>query len=326
VEKGDGNLEAMAPPPPSPGDAPATAALDHVAIAVEQWSDAWPRYIHQLGGRWHSGGINNGFSPAQLRYANGAKVEVLQPWEPETNPFLRRFLDHSGPGPHHLTFKVPDIEAALDRVRAAGFDPVGVRLDDPQWREAFLHPRQATGVVVQLAQAEFEWISPAPEGFPVPGREPAASLRHVTHAVPHLETALGLFHVLLGGRIAARGTAPDGDWEYVDLDWSGPLAVRLVSPTPDADPRSSLGTWLGDRPGRVHHLAFDLSGTQRPVDPAPDGAGFGPPVTDVPGDVPGVVAGADPVRVVAPEDNLGTGLVLCSVAPGPGAPLTTLTP
>jgi hypothetical protein len=296
----------MAPPVPSPGDATATAVLDHVAIAVEQWSDAWPRYVHQLGGRWHSGGVNNGFSPAQLRYANGAKVEVLQPWEPESNPFLRRFLDHNGPGPHHLTFKVPDIEAALGRASDAGFDPVGVRLDDPVWREAFLHPRQATGVVVQLAQAEFEWISPAPEGFPTPPPGPAASLRHVTHAVGDLDTALELFHVLLGGRMTPPMAAPDGAWTWVDLDWSGPLAVRLVAPTSGAGPTSALRRWLGDRPGRVHHLAFELAGAVAPADTA----GGDIPVGSPGADVPGVVSGGGPALVVAPEDNLGTGLVL----------------
>src|SRR5580700_7494616 len=114
----------MASPPPATGDGAATVVLDHVAVAVERWTDAWPRYVHQLGGTWHSGGVNSGFSPAQLSFGNGARVEILQPWEPESNPFLRRFLDSSGPGPHHLTFKVPDIEATLARVGDAGFDPV----------------------------------------------------------------------------------------------------------------------------------------------------------------------------------------------------------
>src|ERR1700722_15373632 len=158
--------------PLSPSAGGAAVVLDHVAVAVEQWTDAWPRYVHQLGGIWHSGGVNIGFSPAQLSYANGARIEILQPWDPDANPFLRRFLDHSGPGPHHLTFKVPDIEATLDRARHAGFDPVGVRLSDAHWREAFLHPRQATGVVVQVAQAASDWVGPAPEGFPAPPPTP----------------------------------------------------------------------------------------------------------------------------------------------------------
>jgi hypothetical protein len=291
--------------PPSPSDGGAAVVLDHVAVAVEQWADAWPRYVRQLGGIWHSGGINSGFSPAQLSFANGARVEILQPWEPETNPFLRRFLDHSGPGPHHMTFKVPDIEAVLDRAGHAGFEPVGVRLSDPHWQEAFLHPRQATGVVVQVAQAEFNFVSPAPEGFPTGPVAPAAALVRVTHAVRSLDTALELFHVLLAGEITARGAALDGTWDYADLSWPSPLGLRLVAPSPDSDATSALRTWLGDREGRVHHLAFDL-----PQPPAGD-----PSVREATreaqdAEIPGVIPGPQTVVLLAPEATFGTGLVL----------------
>ncbi len=291
----------MDSPAPAPVGKMATTVLDHIAIAVETWSDAWPRYIHQLGGRWHSGGPNIGFSPAQLSFANGAKVEVLQPFEPEANPFLRRFLDHSGPGPHHLTFKVPDIEAVLEQVRGAGFEPVGVNLSDPQWREGFIHPRQATGVVVQVAQERFEWISPSPEGFPTAPATPAASLLRVTHAVRDLDTALGLFRVLLGGVVTRRGVGADGTWEHVDLAWPGPLALRLVAPTPDADHTAAVRTWLGDRTGRVHHLAFAI--------PEPTG-GEGPGQTGDGSGIPGVLPGERFLELVTPAENLGTGIVL----------------
>jgi catechol 2,3-dioxygenase-like lactoylglutathione lyase family enzyme len=289
--------------PDSPTPAVVTATvLDHVAVAVERWTDAWPRYVHQLGGQWHSGGVNVGFSPAQLSFANGAKVEVLQPWEPENNPFLRRFLDHNGPGPHHLTFKVPDIDDALGRVRGAGFEPVGVRLEDPQWREAFLHPRQAFGVVVQVAQEQFEWMAAAPEGFPTGSAGPAAALHHVTHAVADLEAALALFAVLLGGEVTGRGVGPDYTWEYVDLIWDRPLGLRLVAPAADDGPASELRRWLGDRTGRVHHLAFEWT--------EPPAAADGPGAAPAPVGFPGLLAGPGSVQVVAAVDNLGTGLVL----------------
>jgi catechol 2,3-dioxygenase-like lactoylglutathione lyase family enzyme len=285
------------------------AALDHVAVAVERWSDAWPRYAVELGGTWSSGGLNVGFGPAQLRFANGGRVEILQPWRSEDNPFLRRFLDRHGPGPHHLTFKVPDLAAAIDHVRAAGFSPVGVDLSSPDWMEAFLHPRQATGIVVQLAQAAYAWESPPPEGFPTPRRDPAASLVRVTHAVTDLDSALALFEGLLGGRRTARATASDGDWECVDLEWSGPPRLRLVSAvdsrgglSPPAD--TPLGAWLGELSGRVHHLVFTL--------PGPHGAGRLDEHPDVAlrTDVPGLLPEEGPGRVVEPENNLGTRLVL----------------
>jgi hypothetical protein len=291
---------------PSPMDgASGSVVLDHVALAVERWSDAWLRYIQELGGAWHSGGVNVGFSPAQLSFANGAKIEVLQPWEPEKNPFLRRFLDQRGPGPHHLTFKVPDIVGALARVRAAGFEPVGERLSDPFWKEAFLHPRQATGVVVQLAQAaDGDWISPAPEGFPT-GPQPAASLLHVTHAVTSLDVAVELFHGLLGGDIVGTEAAPDGAWSSIDLKWTGPLVLRLVAPGPGPGSSAPLRRWLDDSPGRVHHLAF-----LTPRRSTADALVTGSPAVVLP---PGVAPGNGTVVVVSPEDNLGTGLVIRTV-------------
>jgi len=293
----------------------AGASLDHVAVAVEQWSDAWPRYAVELGGTWSSGGLNVGFGPAQLRYANGGRVEILQPFRPQDNPFLHRFLDRHGPGPHHLTFKVPDLAAALDVAGDAGFTPVGVDLSSPDWMEAFLHPRQATGIVVQLAQAAYAWESPPPEGFPAARREPAASLLRVTHAVADLSAGLALFEGLLGGRRVALGEGPDRTWVFADLEWQGPPALRLVAPQPGADTgsgtESPLATWLGARPGRLHHLTFALPSFEHTSVRSGSLGGEARPGHDVPG-----VLGADgPVLVAEPQDNLGTRLVLQVAGP-----------
>jgi catechol 2,3-dioxygenase-like lactoylglutathione lyase family enzyme len=280
----------------------AGVSLDHVAVAVEHWSDAWPRYAVELGGEWNSGGLNVGFGPAQLRFAHGGRVEILQPWQPESNPFLRRFLDRHGPGPHHLTFKVPDLASALEIARRHDFSPVGVDLSNAEWKEAFLHPRQATGIVVQMAQAAYAWESPPPEGFPTDRRDPPASLVRVTHAVADLDTGLALFEGLLGGTPLRRGVAPDGSWHFVDLDWPGPPGFRLIAPAPEerGDGANALSAWLGGLPGRLHHLVFALppdAGGELRVDPR----GAQPP---------GLLDAEGPARVIEPRDNLGTRLVL----------------
>ena len=278
---------------PGPGPAGATV-LDHVAVAVEGWSEAWPRYAVDLGGEWASGGYNVGFGYAQLRYANGARLEILEPHQWRNNPFLRRFLDTNGPGPHHLTFKVPDIERALDACRDAGFDPVGVDLSDPGWKEAFLHPRQAMGIVVQLAQAAAEWSSPAPQGFPAGRRPEPASLEHLTHAVADMDQALALFRDLLGGTVRARGRAGDGSWWSTDLGWpGGPLGLRLVA---SSDECGVVAGFLDGRRGRLHHLALRVGD--------PGGVPGVTPTDSALGTEPG------PAWVIAPEDNLGTRLVL----------------
>ena len=257
--------------------------LDHVAVAVEHQDDAWPRYAGDLGGQWLAGGGTAGFWSGQVSFANGMKVEVLEPHLVEQNDFLRRFLDRSGPGPHHLTFKVKDIVAALSEAESAGYRPVGVNLADPMWKEAFLHPKDAPGVVVQLAQAAGDWKSPAPDGFPTPARPPA-TLVHVAHAVASLDEGLRLFAGLLGGREVERAEGDGTVW--VDLAWPGPGRVRLLAPTSASGP---LTGWLDGRAGRVHHLAFAA------IEPS---------------SVPGAAARSEGFFEVAPEHNLGVRLLL----------------
>src|SRR5680860_496722 len=130
--------------------------LDHVALATRDVTPILDLFVGELGGLVLFGGQGPGFRPMQVRLGDendGMTVEILEPWDTEHNDFLERFLTRNGEGPHHLTFKVPDLAAALDRVRTAGFQPVGVDVSDPDWKEAFLHPREAHGTVVQLAES-----------------------------------------------------------------------------------------------------------------------------------------------------------------------------
>jgi methylmalonyl-CoA/ethylmalonyl-CoA epimerase len=286
--------------------------LDHVAHAVPRWQDAWHRYATDLGAEWNSGGPGVGFAPAQLRFANAARVEVLMPWDVGSNDFLARFLASSGPGPHHLTFKVPDLTHAIDEARRFGIEPIGINRSDPEWMEAFLHPKSATGVVVQLAQQRTAWGSPAPEDYPADRRRradgsgavPPAALVGVCHVVADLEAARALFTGLLDGRVVDEGTR--GGLCWVDLAWSGPLGLRLVGAERDllAGPVAAA---LGGRPGKVHHLRMTVEEASGVPGAVPASSRFG----TLGG--PGAAEGA---FEIARADNLGLGIVLL---PPPGA-------
>jgi len=262
--------------------------LDHVAVAAERQLDAWPRWMVDLGGRWVGGGATAGFHSAQVEWRNGMRLEVLEPHLVEQNDFLRRFLDRSGPGPHHLTYKVKDLRAALGQVEAAGHTPVNVSFENPMWMEAFLYPKASHGIVVQLAQSGFDepetdWEggTPRPAVAPSPRSQPADLLR-VVHLVADLDGAVALFGGVLAGAPVDEGDDDLG--RYIELAWPGPGRVRLVAP-------SSTGAraWLGDRPGRLHHLRFAVD----------DAAA-----------VPDAVTLGDGAWEVPPERNLGTRLIL----------------
>jgi len=229
---------------------PFTADLDHVAVAVERWRDGWPRFREQLGGQWDGGGSTIGFAPHQLTYATGMNVELLRPHAVEQNDFLRRFIDRNGVGPHHLTFKVDDIRAAVAEATAAGHPPVGVNYEYPSWMEAFLHPKGAHGIVVQLAQSEpSEHDEPDPPRS-LPPAGPPADLLRIVHLVADLDGARALFAGLLDG--VERTPIAPLPGPGIELAWPSGGVLALVRPESGTDDAA----WLGDLPGRVDHVAF----------------------------------------------------------------------
>ena len=129
------------------------AAVDHVAIAVRDIGAAMRLYVDTLGARFLFAGDSeaDGFRWAQFTFPAGGKIELVSPLRADS--FLTRFLDRHGEGMHHVTLKVPDIAAALAALSTAGIEPINVRIEDPQWKEAFIHPRDANGTLVQIAQA-----------------------------------------------------------------------------------------------------------------------------------------------------------------------------
>jgi catechol 2,3-dioxygenase-like lactoylglutathione lyase family enzyme len=213
--------------------------LDHVALAAADTSGALRFLTGQLGGTVIFGGQSIGFRPMQVwvgtRAGDGMPVELLEPWAVEQNDFLARFVARHGAGPHHLTFKVTDLAAALERVRGAGFHPVNIDLSDPQWKEAFLMPSEAHGTVVQLAESHGHPetragllanvaehgpdMHPRWWSDPGPAAGPPMRLRRVVLRTPMLATAVEFFAGILEGDVERESA------DRVDLVW--PRGARI---------------------------------------------------------------------------------------------------
>jgi len=207
--------------------------LDHVAIAAADTSGALRFLTGRLGGTVIFGGQSIGFRPMQVWVGtadgDGMPVELLEPWAVEQNDFLARFVTRHGACPHHLTFKVADLAAALERVRGAGFHPVNIDVSDPQWKEAFLMPSEAHGTVVQLAESHGhpetrvglldQVATHGPNAHPrwwsdpAPADQPPARLRRVVMRTPMLATAVEFFAGILQGDIEHESAL------RVDLVW-----------------------------------------------------------------------------------------------------------
>ena len=126
--------------------------LDHISVAV--WDvDQSTRLAELLQGKLRGEGTS---SDGTFRWAHwdipGGKLEIIAPTDPEADTFLTRYLAKRGEGQHHLTFKVSSIDAAVARARAMGFSVVGLNSANPGWKEAFVHPDSAHGVLIQFAE------------------------------------------------------------------------------------------------------------------------------------------------------------------------------
>ena len=149
-----------------------TAVLDHLAIGTPTLTDGWELFGGVFGGTWVYGGDSTGYWWGQLEFAAGPKIELMTPTGGPYAAFLERFLATRGASPHHFNFIVTDIEATLARIRALGIEPVQVNLSNPNWKEAFLHPRSAHGIVIQVAQQGSSPRVAPPRELPEPGRRP----------------------------------------------------------------------------------------------------------------------------------------------------------
>ena len=179
--------------------------LDHVAVAVPRMADAAPFVIGELGGEPVDGGPGVGFRGAQWRFDGGGRLEVIEPVG-APDGFLHRFLETRGPGVHHVTLTVPDLHAAIAKAEARGKTVVGIVDSNPIWKEAFLHPKSAMGLVVQLAEwhpelGQGQWTTDFPFPASPPAKSPAATLLGLQVTAKSRARALEQWGELLEGDI-----------------------------------------------------------------------------------------------------------------------------
>jgi len=133
---------------PAPDSTPRVA---HVGIAVPSIAAAVPFYRDVLGLVPGAPETADGATIVNLHLGE-VDVELLEPREPDSP--VGKFLARRGPGIHHICYRVPDLDAALARCRAAGYRLIDERprIGAGGRRIAFLHPHATAGILVELTE------------------------------------------------------------------------------------------------------------------------------------------------------------------------------
>ena len=126
-------------------------SIHHIAIAVHDLEAALDFYRDALGlevterREVPEEGIEIAFLPA-----GEGKLELLQPLNEASS--VAQFLEKRGEGLHHVCLAVQDVEAAMERLRAAGARLLSEepRVNVHGTRYVFVHPKSAHGVLLEL--------------------------------------------------------------------------------------------------------------------------------------------------------------------------------
>jgi methylmalonyl-CoA/ethylmalonyl-CoA epimerase len=127
--------------------------IDHLGIAVPSLAEALEAYralgfepeaTHEVP----SEGVRTAFLPV-----GESHLELLEPTD--AGSAIAKFLERRK-GLHHVCVLVEDIDAALAELRGRGVELIDAqpRTGAGGCRVAFLHPRAAGGVLLELKQAE----------------------------------------------------------------------------------------------------------------------------------------------------------------------------
>lgn len=127
--------------------------IDHVGVAVGDLNAAIALYEGTFEMPLvHRETVDEQGVEAALLDVGDGHVELLRPLAPDTP--VGKFMERSGPGLHHVAYRVKNIDSTLERLREAGIELIdkSARTGIRGSRVAFLHPRSTERVLTEIVE------------------------------------------------------------------------------------------------------------------------------------------------------------------------------
>ncbi len=136
--------------------------IDHVSLAVQDYEGAVEFYTKILGAVSQYNGTDNNLKYYWETFALGdlSRFEIIKPTG--KGSFLENFLKDKEGGIHHLVLQTPDIEMMREILEKNDIPYFGFQNYGDRWKELFIHPKDAFGVLLQIAEFKAsDWLSPS---------------------------------------------------------------------------------------------------------------------------------------------------------------------
>jgi methylmalonyl-CoA/ethylmalonyl-CoA epimerase len=132
---------------------PTIKRIHHIAVVVNSLEKSLPFWQEMLGIH-PSRVIDVPQEAARVAFLplGESEIELVQPVGDGSG--LDRYLEKHGPGMHHLCLEVDDLAGMLEKLRERGVMLINdqPKVSDDGRLYAFIHPRSAQGVLIELYQ------------------------------------------------------------------------------------------------------------------------------------------------------------------------------
>lgn len=128
--------------------------IDHIGIAVRNLSESNELFRRLLGeAHYKVETVESERVSTSFFHIGESKIELLEASDPDSA--IAKYIEKRGEGIHHIAFEVDDIRAEIDRLVGEGFVPLNAepKRGADNKLVAFLHPKSANGVLVELCQS-----------------------------------------------------------------------------------------------------------------------------------------------------------------------------
>lgn len=135
--------------------------IDHVSIAVRDRKKAEGFFRDVLGAVACAGSEEPRMKYFWRLFSLGdlSRLEIISPTG--KGSFLDGFLKSKEGGVHHITLQTPDLHKTMKYLKEQGIPFFGhTEYAGGVWKEIFIHPRHAFGVLIQIAEFHSDdWLS-----------------------------------------------------------------------------------------------------------------------------------------------------------------------
>lgn len=127
--------------------------IEHLGIAVKDIDKAKTVFEKLLGSKEYKVETVESENVSTSFFQIGeSKIELLEATAPESA--IAKFLEKNREGFHHIAFDVEDIHAEIERLKGEGFQFISETPKQGADNKlvAFIHPKSANGLLVELCQ------------------------------------------------------------------------------------------------------------------------------------------------------------------------------